>query len=147
LGQVTEAAQGAVDNVDTNLEVAATEDSLNEVTSSGNTAVENIDTEVDLSANADAITTAGNAAVNKINKNITLKASMSPFKLNVRGSATGTITIAAAARGLKDAPGGPVLVSEEGPELIQTADGAYMTGMNGPEIVNLNRGDTVYTAE
>jgi hypothetical protein len=39
------------------------------------------------------------------------------------------------------------LVSEEGPELIQTKDGAYLTGQNGPEMAHINRGDTVYTAE
>mgnify|MGYP007053688321 CR=1 FL=1 len=39
------------------------------------------------------------------------------------------------------------LVSEEGPELIQTEDGFYLTGQNGPELAHINKGDTVYTAE
>lgn len=40
------------------------------------------------------------------------------------------------------------LVSEEGPELIYRADGtAYLSGLNGPEITKIHRGDTVYTAE
>jgi hypothetical protein len=40
------------------------------------------------------------------------------------------------------------LVSEEGPELIQKASGgAYLSGTNGPEMVEIEKGDTVYTAE
>lgn len=39
------------------------------------------------------------------------------------------------------------LVSEEGPELIQTKNGAYVSGIGGPEIVSLAKGDTVYTAD
>lgn len=52
------------------------------------------------------------------------------------------------AKGIKNSPTGhPALVSEEGPELIQTKDGAYLTGQNGPELAYINKGDTVYTAE
>lgn len=40
------------------------------------------------------------------------------------------------------------LVSEEGPELIYRANGtAYLSGLNGPEVTKIHRGDTVYTAE
>ena len=41
----------------------------------------------------------------------------------------------------------PALVSEEGPELIQTKDGAYVSGIGGPEMVSLAKGDIVYTAD
>ena len=53
------------------------------------------------------------------------------------------------AKGIKNAPHAETsLVSEEGPELIQKADGgAYLSGTSGPEIVNIEKGDTVYTAE
>jgi len=54
------------------------------------------------------------------------------------------------ATGIKNAPRDfdGSLVSEEGPELIQKADGgAYLSGTSGPEIVNIEKGDTVYTAE
>ena len=53
------------------------------------------------------------------------------------------------AEGIKNAPHAETsLVSEEGPELIQKASGgAYLTGMEGPEIANIEKGDTVYTAE
>ena len=54
-----------------------------------------------------------------------------------------------AAKGVRNAAySGITLVSEEGPELIQKAEGgAYLSGTNGPEMVNIERGDTVYTAE
>lgn len=53
------------------------------------------------------------------------------------------------AKGIKNAPHKETsLVSEEGPELIQKADGsAYLSGTSGPEIVNIEKGDTVYTAK
>lgn len=52
------------------------------------------------------------------------------------------------AKGTKSAPGGPSLVGEEGEELVYTKDGyAYFVGQNGPEIVNLNKGDGVLTAD
>lgn len=51
------------------------------------------------------------------------------------------------AKGTKDAPEGEALVGEEGEELVKSGDKAYLAGTNGPEIVNLEKGDTVYTAE
>lgn len=51
------------------------------------------------------------------------------------------------ASGTKGAPGGDSLVGEEGPELVQSGRYAYLVGTNGAEIVNLNRGDRVYTAD
>lgn len=51
------------------------------------------------------------------------------------------------AKGTKDAPDGEALVGEEGEELVKSGDKAYLAGTNGPEIVNLEKGDTVYTAE
>lgn len=53
------------------------------------------------------------------------------------------------AKGIKDAPHAETsLVSEEGPELIQKANGnAYLSGTSGPEVVDIEKGDTVYTAE
>lgn len=51
------------------------------------------------------------------------------------------------ARGTKDAPEGDALVGEEGEELVQSGNRAYLVGTNGPEITHLNEGDIVYTAE
>ena len=51
------------------------------------------------------------------------------------------------AKGTDNAPEGEALVGEEGEELIKHGDQAYLAGTNGPEIVDLDKGDTVYTAE
>ena len=51
------------------------------------------------------------------------------------------------ANGTDNAPEGEALVGEEGEELIKHGDQAYLAGTNGPEIVDLDKGDTVYTAE
>lgn len=54
------------------------------------------------------------------------------------------------ATGIKNSPRDydDSLVGEGGPELIQKANGgAYLSGLNGPEIVDIEKGDTVYTAE
>lgn len=51
------------------------------------------------------------------------------------------------AKGTKNAPDGDALVGEEGEELVQSGDRAYLVGTNGPEITHLNEGDIVYTAE
>ncbi len=51
------------------------------------------------------------------------------------------------AKGTSDAPEGDALVGEEGEELVQSGDRAYLVGTNGPEITHLNEGDIVYTAE
>lgn len=51
------------------------------------------------------------------------------------------------ASGTDGAPEGDALVGEEGEELIQSGNRAYLAGTDGPEIVRLNEGDKVYTAE
>ena len=52
------------------------------------------------------------------------------------------------AKGTKNAPKtGESLVGEEGPELIETQEGAYLSGTNGPEIFSISRGDVVHTAK
>lgn len=49
------------------------------------------------------------------------------------------------AKGTKGAAGGVALLGEEGEELVQSGDRAYLIGSNGPELANLQRGDIVYT--
>jgi len=51
------------------------------------------------------------------------------------------------ANGTDGAPAGPALVGEEDPELIKSGDRAYLAGVSGPEVVDLNKGDQVYTAD
>ena len=69
------------------------------------------------------------------------------LKVNVTGLITGTETVEGLATGVKNSPTSHIaLTGEEGPELVQTADGYYITGQNGPEMAYINKGDTVYTA-
>lgn len=51
------------------------------------------------------------------------------------------------AEGTNFAEEGDSLVNEEGPELIQSRDRAYIAGGGAPTITHLHRGDKVYTAE
>ena len=70
-------------------------------------------------------------------------------KVNWKEADPNKVAERAYAGGIKKSPGSyRALVSEEGPELIQKADGgAYLTGQNGPEMAQIEKGDTVYTAE
>lgn len=67
------------------------------------------------------------------------------YKVEKKGSILGSIF--GFAKGTKSAPAGDALVGEEGTELVQSDNGAYLVGTNGAEIVHLNEGDRVYTAE
>lgn len=51
------------------------------------------------------------------------------------------------AKGTDNAPGGPTLVNEKGPELISTHGIAYIAGGGQPTVTNLPKGATVLTAE
>jgi hypothetical protein len=56
--------------------------------------------------------------------------------------------LAAHASGIVDAPNThDALLGEKGPELVQTKNGAWIAGLNGPEVGTIHKGDTVYTAE
>ena len=58
-------------------------------------------------------------------------------------------TMGSTASGIKNSPSTyDSLVGEEGPELIWRKNGtAYLSGVNGPEITTVKKGETVYTAE
>lgn len=56
----------------------------------------------------------------------------------------GLLGVLGFAKGTKDAPAGDALVGEEGVELWQSGDKARLVGVNGPEIVSLNKGDRIY---
>ena len=56
----------------------------------------------------------------------------------------GLLGVLGFAKGTKDAPAGDALVGEEGVELWQSGDKARLVGVNGPEIVSLNKGDKIY---
>ena len=69
--------------------------------------------------------------------------------VNVQGNLTGVDGVEGElAKGIKNSPTSLLaLTGEEGPELVQTASGYYITGQSGPELAYINRGDTVYTAK
>ena len=113
------------------------------------TAVKNADGTVTITAGGlNAVTNAINNAIPD-SKTISVDVGIVKQTIEFSGSATGVIKISAYAKGIKNSPYGthPALVGEEGPELIQTKDGAYIAGLNGPEMTEINRGDTVYTAD
>lgn len=68
-------------------------------------------------------------------------------KLDVKSSILKSLGLQGFAKGTKNAPDGAALVGEEGEELVKSGDRAYLVGTHGAEIVDLNPGDTVYTAE
>ena len=68
-------------------------------------------------------------------------------RLDVKSSILKSLGLQGFAKGTKNAPDGAALVGEEGEELVKSGDRAYLVGTHGAEIVDLNPGDTVYTAE
>jgi hypothetical protein len=59
-----------------------------------------------------------------------------------------SVSLAMHKDGIIDSPTAhSALVGEEGPELVETANGAYLAGVGGPEVTNINKGDTVHTAQ
>ena len=129
---VTTAIAGATHDIS----ITCSETSLAALTEAINGSIAQVDGKVTVFANAnlDQITT----AIEEING--------STIGLNVKVNFM--TDLFGHAKGIKNSPTShPALVSEEGPELIQTEDGAYLTGQNGPELAYINKGDTVYTAE
>ena len=130
----------------TTVVIAPDQESLSTLTSSVTGAAEAAKPYVYVSSNINSII----SSINSISRTVTVT-----VKYNEVGKPYGSSQDTSAywdsqrAKGIKNAPHAETsLVSEEGPELIQKANGgAYLTGMKGPEIVNIEKGDTVYTAE
>ena len=104
---------------------------------------------VEVSADASKAASAVNAAIPG-SKTITVGIALANEGVKFEGAGGSfSFTLTVYKDGIKDSPYGahPALVGEEGPELIQTKDGAYIAGLNGPEMTEINRGDTVYTAD
>ena len=66
---------------------------------------------------------------------------------NISGLKFPSLSLGFNAEGTHYAEEGDSLVNEEGPELIQSGDKAYIAGGGNPTVTHLNRGDRVYTAE
>ena len=149
----TKAAEEKIDQVKQNatekpIEVNYQPVNLEEVTSQVSTSVQAANTDIHVEiANLDEIK---NQIESAIPSNKTMGVSIVPqqTEIEISGAASGIISIAAHKDGIVNAPGSyPALVSEEGPELIETKNGAYLSGLDGPEVVGINKGDTVHTAE
>lgn len=98
----------------------------------------------------DAITSAVNSLTDTLNgldgKNVSVKVDIvGSFKQSI--AEVENFVRGKFATGTNNAPAGPALVGERGEEVVQSDDEAYFVGTNGPELVYLNRGDRVYTAE
>lgn len=147
---ITNSIVGAIKAADgTIVTIMPDQESLNTIASSINTAVTETKPFVQVDSNIDNII----SAINSIDKTIVVT-----VKYQEVGKPSGTnnnskkspdyITKSFEATGVKDASKSyNAFVSEEGPELIQTKEGVYLTGQNGPEFAHINKGDTVYTAE
>ncbi len=76
------------------------------------------------------------------------------YNVQRKGGLLGTIgNLLGFAKGTSSAPAGEALLGDEyspdgspKPELVVSDGRAYLAGLNGPEIANLNAGDQVYTA-
>lgn len=76
------------------------------------------------------------------------------YNVQRKGGLLGTIgNLLGFAKGTSNAPAGEALLGDEyspdgspKPELVVSDGRAYIAGLNGPEIANLNAGDQVYTA-
>ena len=78
---------------------------------------------------------------------ITIKPSAESITITGAGEVI-NLQVAAHRQGIVNSPTSHMaLTGEEGPELVQTKNGAYLVGQNGPEMAHINKGDTVYTAE
>lgn len=129
LTTITTTLETAVDSADTSIEPAATDASTSQITSDINAAVDAADTSITIYANTSSIPSAIENAIPQ-QRYITV---------HVR-------EVTEHASGIKNSPDThTALIGEEGPELVQTKDGAYLA--DGPQFAQINRGDTVYTAD
>ena len=121
------------------------------ISSVGN-AVEDVDsTSTDnATSEIDAIGTAAETAAQKVYSigtamdDINGKTTTVYYEVKRKGT---ILDIFGFANGTSNAPGGPAVVGEEGAELQITDGAARIVGAHGPEIVNVNKGDRIYTAE
>lgn len=106
------------------------------------------DKPVNLKLGIDDVTSKATAAVDKPVNLVPGKDTTGSGSSSGKGSSGGKKNGPGHAKGIKDSPySHRALVGEEGPELIQKRDYAYIAGLNGPEFAQIEKGDTVYTNE
>lgn len=122
--------------------VTTTPENLQTVTDAVVNAVQAEKPDVNFNARTDQITT----AIRNLNLTKEVKLTYTVTNSNLLSPSTSTVTIPGHASGIKGAlKAHDALVAEEGPELIQTQDGAYIA--ENPQITRIGKGDTVYTAD
>ena len=128
----------------TTVVIAPDQDSLNTLTTSITGAAQEAKPYVHVSSNISSII----SSIESISRTVTVTVKYDEVGKPSGGNAADPDFFVNNAVGVKNARSSyNALVSEEGPELIQTKNGAYLTGQNGPEFAHINKGDTVYTAE
>ena len=130
------AANTELDNVSAGLELLA------QSTDTDTEAVNNLDGALDGVAGFDASSTV--AGLNNIGS--AAKSAAGDVGI-LQGRLDGLGGVGATAEGTSYAKEGPSLVNEEGPELIQSGDKAYIAGGGYPTVTQLHEGDIVYTAD
>ena len=134
---------------DSEVDIVVSEDSILTFSETITTTAKETPAEVALTVDETPVTEAINRGIEKSDKRVVIKGSMDPLTITASGVATGSIVLTAYKNGTPNAPRDEdALVGEVGPELIQKADGgAYVAGIQGPEIAQIEKGDTVYTAQ
>ena len=128
----------------TTVVIAPDQGSLNTLTTSITGAAQEAKPYVHVSSNISSII----SSIKSISRTVTVTVKYNEVGKPSGGNAADPDFFVNNAVGVKNARSSyNALVSEEGPELIQTKNGAYLTGQNGPEFAHINKGDTVYTAE
>lgn len=142
----SEGASAALEYVDT-LTFDNVTSSIDDVTG----ALDNVDSSTtdNVVSEVDDITTSTTTATGAVKELATefdkLDGKKVTMAYDVVGSHIG-FGISSFADGTRSAPEGEALVGEEGIELWQSGDQARLVGTNGPEIVDLNKGDRIWTA-
>ena len=133
----------------TTVVIAPDQESLKAITSSVTDAAQAAKPYVQVNSNINSIISSINSISRTVTVTIKYQEVGKPSSIGGNsGNANNSNLFVNNAAGVKNAHSSyDALVSEDGPELIQTKDGAYLTGQNGPEFAHINKGDTVYTAE
>lgn len=133
----------------TTVVIAPDQESLKAITSSVTDAAQAAKPYVQVNSNINSIISSINSISRTVTVTIKYQEVGKPSGIGGNsGNANNSNLFVNNAAGVKNAHSSyDALVSEDGPELIQTKDGAYLTGQDGPEFAHINKGDTVYTAE
>ena len=148
-----EAIANAFGNVEVN--VTTNEAGLSQITINVETAVKNANTDIDVKAtdgSLQGITDSTEAAATNAKPVASIKADLSLADKAIRDYAVPSkymkiyVQYEEHAKGIKNSPDThTALIGEEGPEIHQTKNGAYLA--SEPQFAQIEKGDSVYTAQ